>query len=427
MKAELGNITEFKKAVLNYVNQFEICCVLDSNQHQDKYGKFEFLAAFGAKNSIEIDSYTTNAFESLQKFKENHPGWIFGGFSYDLKNEIEDLSSENLNYLEFPNLFFFAPEHIIVIKNNEFEIISESAKEIYKKLTEDVIAEGNSEVLIPEVKCRFSKQEYAETVEAIKNEIALGNIYESNFCIEFFAENVKINPQEIYHQFNKKSLAPFANYFKWNEKFIISATPERFLAKRGDQLISQPIKGTTKRSSIKEEDELLKKALFEHPKERQENVMIVDLVRNDLTKSAKKGTVKVDELYGIYTFEQVHQMISTVVCEKEESISDIDAIRNTFPMGSMSGAPKVKAMELMEHYERSRRGMYSGSVGYFSPDGDFDFNVIIRTILYNLQKKYLSFQVGSAITFYADAEKEYEECFLKAKAIFEVLKQKKDD
>ena len=427
MKAEIGNIIEFKKAVLDFANQFEICCLLDSNQHQDKYGKFEFLAAFGTKNIIEIETNSFDAFQKLQKFKKDHAGWIFGGFSYDLKNEIEDLSSKNLNSLEFPNLFFFAPKHIIIVKNNELEIISESAKEIYKILSESIRIEENTEILLPKINCRFSKEEYVQTIAAIQSEIALGNIYESNFCIEFFAENVIINPKEIYHQFNKKSLAPFSNYFKWKDKYIISATPERFLAKRGNKLISQPIKGTAKRSNILEEDELLKKTLFEHPKERQENVMIVDLVRNDLTKSANKGTVKVEELYGIYTFEHVHQMISTVVCDKKEELNDIEAIRNTFPMGSMTGAPKVKAMDLMEHYERSQRGLYSGSVGYFSPDGDFDFNVIIRTILYHQQKQYLSFHVGSAITFYADAEKEYEECFLKAKGIFEVLKQKKDD
>jgi para-aminobenzoate synthetase component 1 len=208
-----------------------------------------------------------------------------------------------------------------------------------------------------------------------------------------------------------------------NNQYIISASPERFLAKRGRQLISQPIKGTAKRSANLAEDEQLKLSLKNHPKEQQENVMIVDLVRNDLTRSAVAGTVKVEELFGIYSFEQVHQMISTVTCLKADDVSDVEAIRNTFPMGSMTGAPKVNAMRLMEKYERSKRGVYSGAVGYFSPDGDFDFNVIIRTILYNAATQYLSFQVGSAITHSADAENEYQECLLKAKAILEVLGQ----
>jgi para-aminobenzoate synthetase component 1 len=426
MKVKVDDLNGFKTTVLHYANQFDVCCVLDSNQYQDKYSKFEFLAAFGVKDQLEINS-TENAFESLKSFKAKHPDWLLGGISYDLKNETENLESKNSDEIELPDLFFFAPLHIIIIKKNEVEIISDKAEEIYQEISINIPQTSNLNLQNTEIKSRFNKQEYINTIQLIKNEIALGNIYESNFCIEFYAEKYNINPIQIYHQLNQKSLVPFANYFKWHHQYIISATPERFLAKRGQQLISQPIKGTARRSSDLEEDDRLKKELFEDPKERQENVMIVDLVRNDLTKSAKKGTVKVEELYGIYTFEHVHQMISTVVCEQDELVSDIDAISNTFPMGSMTGAPKVKAMELMEHFERTKRGLYSGSIGYFAPDGDFDFNVIIRTILFNQKKQYLSFQVGSAITFYADPEKEYEECFLKAKGIFEVLGQKKDD
>ncbi len=193
------------------------------------------------------------------------------------------------------------------------------------------------------------------------------------------------------------------------------------MAKRGSKLISQPIKGTAKRGKTEQEDEAIKQQLRNHTKELQENVMIVDLVRNDLTRSAKEGTVKTEELFGIYSFNQLHQMISTVVCEMRDNISVIEAVKNTFPMGSMTGAPKISAMRLMEQYERSKRGVYSGAIGYFSPDNDFDFNVVIRTLLYNSATKYVSFQVGSAITYHANAEQEYEECLLKAKAILEVL------
>ena len=199
------------------------------------------------------------------------------------------------------------------------------------------------------------------------------------------------------------------------------ASPERFLAKRGNKLISQPIKGTARRDADEAIDKTIIEELRNHPKELQENVMIVDLVRNDLTHSAKPGTVKTEDLYSIQSFKQVHQMVSTVVCELRDDVSAVEAVKNTFPMGSMTGAPKISAMQLMEQYERSKRGVYSGAVGYFSPDDDFDFNVVIRTLLYNSTKKYLSFHVGSAITYHADAEREYEECLLKAKAILEVL------
>lgn len=186
-------------------------------------------------------------------------------------------------------------------------------------------------------------------------------------------------------------------------------------------MISQPIKGTAKRSADQAEDDLAKYQLRHNPKELSENVMIVDLVRNDLTKSAQKGSVKVEELFGIYSFKQVHQMISTVVCQAADHLSVTDIIRNTFPMGSMTGAPKIKSMELIEKHERTKRGIYSGSIGYFSANGDFDFNVVIRTLLYDAESNYLSFQVGSAITIDADAEQEYAECMLKAQAIIQLL------
>lgn len=272
-----------------------------------------------------------------------------------------------------------------------------------------------------DIQCKFSKEEYINIVNRLKAEISAGNIYETNFCIEFFGNSAEINPVQVYEKLSMGSPTPFSNYFKWFDKFIIGASPERFLAKRGNKLISQPIKGTAKRGLSAHEDLENITALANHPKERQENVMIVDLVRNDLTKSAKPGTVKVEELFGIYTFKQVHQMISTVVCEAKENLSVIAILKNTFPMGSMTGAPKIKAMQLMEEYERSKRGIYSGAIGYISPDDDFDFNVVIRSILYNASSKYLSFQAGSAITYYADAEKEHEECLLKISAMVKVL------
>ncbi len=274
-----------------------------------------------------------------------------------------------------------------------------------------------------DLRSRFSKEEYIETVKKVKEHINRGDIYVTNFCQEFYAEGAIIDPLSIFLRLNAISPNPFTAFFKLKDKYILSASPERFLAKRGGKLISQPIKGTSKRFTDPTEDEQSKQTLRVHSKELQENVMIVDLVRNDLTKSAKAGTVNTEELFGIYSFNQVHQMISTVICELRKDISEVQSIKNSFPMGSMTGAPKISAMQLMEQYERTKRGVYSGAIGYFSPDGDFDFNVVIRTLLYNEAEKYLSFQVGSAITYHADPEKEYEECLLKAQAILEVLGQ----
>jgi len=422
MQVTIHDVDDFKRKALAFSNQFEICCLLDSNQYQDPYSKFDLLFAIDYIDKIETKK-VNNSFEQLEAFKLKNKGWLFGGLGYDLKNEIEDLTSKNEDHLNFPDLFFFAPKHLLILKGNRLEIVSDDADNIWFQLQNSVEKPVNSSAK-SETKCRFSKADYIQTLEEIKTEISKGNIYETNFCIEFYAENMVINPSEIFQQLNLVSPTPFANYFKWFDKYIISATPERFLSKRGNKLISQPIKGTAKRSANHEEDEQIKNDLGNHPKEQQENVMIVDLVRNDLTKSAKKGTVTVEELFGIYSFKQVHQMISTVVCQIKDEVTSVEALKNAFPMGSMTGAPKIKAMLLMDHYERSQRGIYSGAVGYFSPEGDFDFNVIIRTILYNKTEKYLSFHVGSAITYYANAENEYEECLLKIKAILEVLSYK---
>lgn len=422
MQVTIHDVDDFKRKALAFSNQFEICCLLDSNQYQDPYSKFDLLFAIDYIDKIETKK-VNNSFEQLEALKLKNKGWLFGGLGYDLKNEIEDLTSKNEDHLNFPDLFFFAPKHLLILKGNQLEIVSDDADNIWFQLQNSIEELANPSAK-SEIKCRFSKADYIQTLEEIKTEISKGNIYETNFCIEFYAENMVINPSEIFQQLNLVSPTPFANYFKWFDKYIISATPERFLSKRGNKLISQPIKGTAKRSANYQEDEEIKNYLANHPKEQQENVMIVDLVRNDLTKSAKKGTVTVEELFGIYSFKQVHQMISTVVCEIKDEVTNVEALKNTFPMGSMTGAPKIKAMQLMDHYERSQRGIYSGAVGYFSPEGDFDFNVIIRTILYNETEKYLSFHVGSAITYYANAENEYEECLLKIKAILEVLSHK---
>lgn len=416
MILHLADLENFKLKAQQWSTNFEICCVLDSNSYTDTYSKFDFAVAADFTDKIEASS-----FSDIEPFKEKHKNsWILGGFSYDLKNDVEQLSSQNPDLIKFPDSFFFVPKHVLILKGNELEIISKNAEAIWQSITETKI-----EIKQPtgafSINQRFNKKKYLKAVEDIIHQIGIGNIYETNFCMEFYASDATIHPLNTYQQLNKRSPTPFSNYFKWFGKHIISATPERFLAKRGTKLISQPIKGTAKRGVNHHEDCLNIKRLKENAKEQQENVMIVDLVRNDLTKSAIKGTVNVEELFGVYSFKQVHHLISTITCTIETGIADITAIKNTFPMGSMTGAPKIKAMKLMEQFEQTKRGMYSGAIGYFSPDGDFDFNVIIRTILYNETEKYLSFQVGSAITYYAVPEMEYEECLLKVKAILETL------
>ncbi|MDB5140366.1 MAG: pabB [Mucilaginibacter sp.] len=416
----IADLQNFKIKALQWASSFDVFCYLESNNFKDKYSKFDSLIAVGVKD--EIMAQAGNAFVELGKFREKHTGWMTGFLGYDLKNETENLSSGKPDNLNFPDLYFFVPQFLMIINDNQVEIIADNPQHIFDVI-EQLEIKPSGKLTRVDIKNRLKKDVYINTVNKIKEHIKRGDIYVTNFCQEFYAENADIDPLAIFLKLNEISPNPFAAFFKWHHNFILCASPERFLAKRDNKLISQPIKGTAKRGKNIAEDNLIKQQLAEHTKEIQENVMIVDLVRNDLTRSAKQGTVKTEELFGIYSFKQVHQMISTVVCELIEGITAVGAIKNTFPMGSMTGAPKISAMQLMEQYEDSRRGVYSGAIGYFDPDNDFDFNVVIRTLLYNLDNNYLSFHAGSAITYHAEAEKEYEECLLKVKAILEVLGQ----
>jgi para-aminobenzoate synthetase component 1 len=413
------NIDALKIKGLHWADSFSTACFFDSNQYADPYSAFDLFIAAGIKK--ELIHSVNDSIKELEAFLSENRSYVLGYFAYDLKNEAENLSSNNPDHLKFPDFHFFLPEHRILIKGNEVQIESDQADEIWRLINEFEIPNIKSSAQKNQIQSRFSREEYLETVIEIQKHIQRGDIYEINFCQEFYAENTSINPVEIFSKLNKLSPTPFASYYKTHGRYILSASPERFLSRRGSKIISQPIKGTSSRKADLIQDEKQKKSLLENEKERSENVMIVDLVRNDLTKSAKEGTVKVEELFGLYSFKQVHQMISTVVCEAKNDLSNAQIISNTFPMGSMTGAPKISAMQIAEKYERSKRGVYSGALGYFAPNGDFDFNVVIRTILYNENSKYLSFQVGSAITLDSNPEMEYDECILKGKAITEVL------
>lgn len=351
--------------------------------------------------------------------------WKVGFYSYDYKNKIEKLVSENEDSIEFPDEFFFTPQLLFEIYQNKV-CVSFDNQYFTENNTIEIIAKldsKRSKIKSKKISVfpKISKDLYIRHVNQLKNHIQKGDIYEINYCQEFYANSVEINPFDCYFKLNEKSPTPFSCFVKFTNKYLLCASPERFMRKTGNKIISQPIKGTIKRGATLLEDEQLKNQLQNDPKERSENIMIVDLVRNDLSKIAKRNSVKVDELCAIYTFPQVHQMISTISAELKKEVDFKQIIHALFPMGSMTGAPKIRAMELIEQYETSKRGLYSGTVGYIKPNGDFDFNVVIRSILYNVSSKNLSYFVGGAITSLSEPEKEYEECLLKAKAIQEVL------
>ncbi|WP_395063198.1 anthranilate synthase component I family protein [Flavobacterium sp.] len=418
----IENTSEFKQQLLLWANQFREVIFLDSNSYNQKYSSYDCVLAVDALTSIKTDY--EKAFEDLHQYQSQARDWIFGYLSYDLKNDIEDLKSDNYDGLHFPDLFFFQPKKIFLLKENQLEIqyltmCDDEIEEDFEEINQcSVFSFLSSKINVNQ---RISKENYISKVSKMLEHIHLGAIYEANFCMEFYTENAQIEPLEIYRKLNQISEPPFAVYFKNNTNYLLSASPERYLKKEHQKVISQPIKGTSKRSLNLDEDEASKNNLQNNQKERSENIMIVDLVRNDLSKTATKGSVEVAELCQIYTFKQVHHMISTIVSNVEHTTSPIEILRTTFPMGSMTGAPKISAMTIIENLEETKRGLYSGAVGYFTPNGDFDFNVVIRSILYNSDNQYLSFSVGSAITSLSEPENEYDECLLKAKAMFEVL------
>ena len=417
----LNNFTEFRIQMLNWANRFNIFCLLDNQQYDFSAPAFECLLAAGSKKSITANA--GSAFEKLRVFYKENKNWLFGHFAYDLKNETEKLRSENFDGIGFDDMHFFVPEVVIKLTAKEVSIFCDGdAMDIFDAIQLQPAAVNDNNKNSTTVKSRISKSDYTGTIQKLREHILRGDCYEINFCQEFFADNAAIDPLYIYHKLIQLSPNPFAALYKYNDKFCICASPERYLKKDGTKIISQPIKGTSKRDLTDREKDLQNKNyLSQNEKEKSENVMVVDLVRNDLSKICKQGTVQVEELFGVYSFPQVHQMISTVSGQIREGIDWVDIVKATFPMGSMTGAPKKSVMGLIEQYEKTKRGLFSGAIGYIDPGGDFDFNVVIRSILYNASTRYLSFQAGGAITFYSDAEKEYEECLLKAAAMIKVL------
>jgi para-aminobenzoate synthetase component I len=415
----VSDFEDAKRKVLNWIQQFGTFCFLDNHQYQIHPHSVECLAGAGIKNSISCNA--GKALDELQAFRNIHPGWLFGHLGYDLKNEMEKLSSNHPDPIGFPDLYFFQPEIVIRIQDKKMIIEADNPEAVHHEIQQYVRSEKPLRKTVS-VRERITRNEYIDIIQHLRQHILRGDCYEINFCQEFYSENAYIDPVSIYKKLTAVSPNPFCALYRVGDRWLLCASPERFLKKQGERILSQPIKGTSPRiTGNKVDDDEQRKELHDSAKERSENVMVVDLVRNDLSKVCVEGTVHVDELYGIYSFPQVHQMISTVSGELRKDRNFADIIRATFPMGSMTGAPKKMVMELIERYEKTRRGIFSGAVGYISPGDDFDFNVVIRSIMYNSTSRYLSFQAGSGITFYSDPAKEWEECILKAEAMKFVL------
>jgi para-aminobenzoate synthetase component I len=416
-------------AVVQVIQNLEQGMMLSScGFRHDPWSQWEVLAALGAKREIVVhpDELTEDIPARVQQFLDEKDSWYFFHFNYDLKNCFEELVSLNPDRAAFPELVVFEPLALIGVQNGVLYGSGDAL--LIRKIERQIsmAAPGSGLSFEPmQVHHAQTAEQYREAVLAVLSHIRRGDVYELNFCQEFYAGlTEKTEPATLWRMLSKSSPAPFSAFYRWKHHALISASPERFLKKCAATLISQPIKGTIRRGVDGAEDLLLKEQLLHDEKERSENVMIVDLVRNDLSRVARRGSVKVPELFGIYSFPSVHQMISTVQAEVKGDVTFMDILKALFPMGSMTGAPKIRAMELIDNYESGKRGLYSGTVGYMNPEGDFDMNVIIRSLILNLESGLATFFTGGAITAASDPMAEYQESMLKARALINLLEGK---
>lgn len=344
--------------------------------------------------------------------------WWFGYAQYDLKNRYENLSSKWQHPMAFEDMKFFSPQLLLSFSGEEMTVVLDQTKGQWKDLRPSAIEEIKFEK--PQWRALQTKEHYIDAVKELQHRIHKGDIYEVNYCTTFEADYVLKEDFLLFQKLNSLTEAPYSCFLKINEISVLCASPESFIERKGTEVFSRPIKGTVKRGNSEEEDQRLKVFLRNDTKEKAENVMIVDLVRNDLSKIATRNSVEVSELFGIYSFKTVHHMISTVTCSVDSSVTFGDILKATFPMGSMTGAPKISAMKSIDELECANRGVYSGTIGVIQPNGDFDFNVVIRSLLYDETSQKLRCSVGGAITALCHPEKEYDECLLKAHAVMQL-------
>ena len=411
-----SKILQVKNALMEYSRHFRFSVVMDSNtssNEENGFDSYDLIAAFSHFGEVVGE----NVAKQVEKLWDKKKEWRFLSLTYDFKNEIENLTSQNEDRQEFPLLSWFSPQVLLLVKEGKSTLFVDNEASLNLVKSEVELSE--------EVETRFesslSKQDYISHVNKVKEHILRGDIYEMNYCLEFFIDNIKLQPELLWQESLLAADTPFSTYYKCDHHYLISGSPERFIKKSGNKLISQPIKGTVARGRDSEEDNRNRAFLKANLKERNENVMIVDLVRNDLSKIAVDGSVSVEELYGVYAFSKVFHMISSISCELRDDTALMTILQALFPMGSMTGAPKIKAMELIELYEEFKRGIYSGTIGYIDPEDNFDFNVVIRSLVYNSKKDYLSYAVGGAITKMSDPDLEWIECRLKASTMETIL------
>lgn len=404
----------WKEKLLDWAQTFPYALYLDScGSEMDRYGRYELMVGVGREQVI-------GTWEELSK---THGTWLMGGLPYDLKQQFEPrLQEESRESIRFPEVAFFVPETVVYIPKGESYLYVEGNHPDWDNILKQPVI-STKQVNQPDFQSNFTKERYIQTVEQLREHIAAGDFYEINLSQQYTADYQLHNPAALFRQLIGISPTPFSAFFKFQDKYLLCASPERFLQQQDRQLLTQPIKGTAPRGATEAEDQQYQKDLLASIKERAENVMIVDLSRNDLYRSSEINSVEVPYLFEIQSFPQVHQMVSTVTGKRREDLSPFDVLANTFPAGSMTGAPKVMVMNMIDQYEQVQRGIYAGSVGYIQPNGDFDLNVVIRSLVYDDAAKTLNYQVGGAITYDSDPQAEYEETLVKGRGIRELFER----
>ncbi len=387
--------------------------ILESQLDDHPESKDTYIAALPEKKiSLFSDKTGDNTWNLLGDLIRDDNGWLFGYLGYDLKNSVFDrLTSENRVLIDTPDLFMFSPSVLIRIRDDEAVFLKGEP-------FEPPVPSYANEFEIKGLKPLITQQEFKKNVERIQHQIKEGDFYEINYTYPITAQ-LSGDTFSLFRKMSDVNPVPFAAYIEFDDTAVCSVSPERFLKKSGNTIMSEPIKGTSGRSGLPEEDEQLKSQLM-NEKNRAENLMIVDLVRHDFAQVCETGSVKVSKLYEIQSFDTVHQLISRVEGRLSEKYKSVDALRACFPMGSMTGAPKYRVLKEIEKYEIYKRGVYSGAIGYITPDDDFDFNVVIRSAIVKNNK--LVFPVGGAITSDSDPDDEWRETEIKSRALTDAAK-----
>ncbi|MEX2396847.1 MAG: aminodeoxychorismate synthase component I, partial [Balneolales bacterium] len=409
------------KALIKDLRQQGPLIFLDSQSQEHPSSQKSYLAAVpdasieAFENQIVIhhsggerETYTSNPWEALKQFRKLYPGRHYGWFGYDLKNNIEKLSSENPDNVGLPDMFFMRPTKVYEVEPGLNQIDKYNEQKVEKDTS------GQDPLELSNLRSGVTETEYLAIINKAKQLIEEGEFYEINITHQLQAD-FQGDPLSLYETMRNRGPVPFGAYIHYDKASICCASPERFLRKQGRVVTSEPIKGTSRRGVNRKEDMALQEDLRNSAKNKAENIMIVDLVRNDLSRIARQGSVHVDKIYQLQTFNTLHQMVSTITAEMDDKTDAVDAVRACFPMGSMTGAPKIRSMEYIEQLESYKRGIYSGAIGYFTEDDNFDFNVVIRTAI--VKNARLSYSIGGAITADSDPHEEWEETWIKARAL----------